>query len=78
MYESRLRPDRRQVATGGRRSTDVKPDEFCVDTRVKVASLLVTVQRLTDAVQVLTAAHHKPEFPSDSDAIHTHRQHDDE
>ena len=60
MGESRTQPDRRHIASGGRRATDREPHEFCVDTRVHVASLLVALQRLNDTVQALTAAQHRP------------------
>lgn len=59
--------DRRaHTARGGRRATDRARDEFCVETRVQLASLMLVVQRLADAVQALTAERHRPDALPDS------------
>jgi hypothetical protein len=60
--------DRRQLTGGGRRRTDYRPDEFCVQTRAQLANLLFVVQRLVDAVQVLTAERHKSQ-PHTGDSV---------
>ena len=53
--------DRRQLTTGGRRRTDHRPDDFCVQTRAQLANVLFVVQRLMSDVQVLTAERHGPQ-----------------
>ena len=60
-------PERRRFPQGGRRATDPRPTDFCIDTRLELGSLKVelgnlkvVVQRLVDAVQTLTVQHQKP------------------
>jgi hypothetical protein len=59
--ERRTLSDRRRFAHNGRRAGDLQPAGcICIETRQEMAKLKSVIQLLADAVQTLTADHHKP------------------